>query len=115
MHHDAKIDEATGDDKKSEIITFYNSTKGGVVVVDMMMDKYSVSRNSRRWPLTAFFAFLNIVCVNSYVLYAHSPQNKLKCHNFIKKVCMMLLEDTLKRRPKNIRLPEDCSPKLQKQ
>ncbi|XP_066946066.1 piggyBac transposable element-derived protein 4-like [Macrobrachium rosenbergii] len=67
MHHDAKIDEATGD-KKPEIITFYNSTKGGVDVVDMMMDKYSVSRNSRHWPLTVFFALLNIVCVNSYVL-----------------------------------------------
>ncbi|XP_066962038.1 piggyBac transposable element-derived protein 4-like [Macrobrachium rosenbergii] len=105
MHHDAKIDEATGDDKKPEIITFYNSTKG-VDVVDMMMDKYSVPRNSRRWPLTVFFVLLNIVCVNSYVLYAHNPQNKLKRRKFIKKVCMMLLEDTLKRRLQNIRLPK---------
>ena len=51
QHHDDKIDQATGDDKKPEIITFYNSTKGGVDMVDVMMDKYSVSRNSRRWPL----------------------------------------------------------------
>lgn len=106
MHHDDRIDEATGDAKKPEIITFYNSTKGGVDVVDMMMDKYSVSRNSRRWPLTVFFALLNIVCVNSYVLYAHNPQNKLKRRKFIKEVCMMLLEDTLKRRLQNIRLPK---------
>ncbi|XP_066946051.1 uncharacterized protein [Macrobrachium rosenbergii] len=106
MYHDAKIDEATGDDKKPEIITFYNSTKGGVDVVDMMMDKYSVSRNSWRWPLTVFFALLNIVCANLYVLYAHNPQNKLKRRKFIKKVCMTLLEDTLKRRLQNIRLPK---------
>ena len=39
MHNDDKIDPATGDDKKPEIITFYNSTKGGVDVVDMMVDK----------------------------------------------------------------------------
>ncbi|XP_068202529.1 piggyBac transposable element-derived protein 4-like [Palaemon carinicauda] len=104
MHHDDKIYEATGHHKKPEIITFYNSTKGGVDVVDMMVGKYSASRNSR-WPLTVFFALLNIVCVNSYVLYAHNPQNKLKRHKFIKKVCMMLLEDTLKRRLQIIRLP----------
>ena len=67
MHHDKKIDETTGEERKPDIITFYNSTKGGVDVVDMMMDEYSVFRNSRRWPLTVFFALLNISSVNSYV------------------------------------------------
>ena len=95
MHQDKKIDEATGEDKKPEIITFYDSTKGGVDVVDMMMDKYSVSRNSRRWPVTVFFALLNISCVN---LYVHNPQNKLKRRNFIKKVSLVLLQNTLKSR-----------------
>ena len=47
MHHDKKIDKATGEGKKPETITFYNSTKGGVDVVDMMMDKCSFSRNSQ--------------------------------------------------------------------
>ena len=47
MHHDKTIGKATGEDKKPEIITFYNSTKGGVDVVDMMMDKCSLSRNSQ--------------------------------------------------------------------
>ena len=37
MHQDKKIDEATGGDKKPEIISFYNSTKGGVDAVDIMM------------------------------------------------------------------------------
>ena len=37
MHQDKKIDEATSGDKKPEIISFYNSTKGGVDVVDIMM------------------------------------------------------------------------------
>ena len=95
MHQDKKIDEPTGEDKKPEIITFYDSTKGGVDVVDMMMDKYSVSRNSRRWPVTVFFALLNISCVN---LYVHNPQNKLKRRNFIKKVSLVLLQNTLKSR-----------------
>ncbi|XP_076066128.1 uncharacterized protein LOC143039769 [Oratosquilla oratoria] len=106
MHHDDKMYQATGDDKKPEIITFYISTKGGVDVIDMMTDKYSVSRNNRRWPLTVFFVLLNIVCINWYVLYAHNRQNKLKRRKFIKKVSMMLLEDTLKMRLHNMCLPK---------
>ena len=104
MHHEGKIDQDTDDEKKLEIITFYNATKGGVDVVDMMMDKYSVSRNSRRWLLTLFFALLNISCVNSYILYVHNPQNKLKRRKFIKEVGLVLLEDNLKRRLQNIHL-----------
>jgi hypothetical protein len=104
MHHDDKIDQATGDDKKPEIITFYNSTKGGVDVVDMMVGNYNVSRNSRRWPLTLFFDLLNISCVNSYVLYAHNPKNKLKRRKFIKNLSLVLLEETQKRRVQNIHL-----------
>ena len=94
MHQDKKIDEANGEDKKPEINTLYNSTKGGVHVVDMMMDKYSISRNSRRWPLTVFFALLNIFFVNSYVLYVHNPQNKLTRCKFIKKVSLVLSQET---------------------
>ena len=39
MHHDDKIDQDSEDNKKPEIITFYNSTKGGVDVVDVTMGK----------------------------------------------------------------------------
>ncbi|KAK8402388.1 hypothetical protein O3P69_000662 [Scylla paramamosain] len=46
-----------------------------------------------------------------------NERNKHKRRKFIKKVCMMLLEDTLKRRLQNIRLQDlqDCSSKLQMQ
>ena len=52
--HGDKIDPESGDIKKPEIITFYNSTKGGVDVVDQMAGVYDTSRNSRRWSLTVF-------------------------------------------------------------
>jgi hypothetical protein len=55
MHHDAAIDESTTDARKSEIITFYNSNKGAVDMVDEMCDSYDAGRNNRRWPLTIFF------------------------------------------------------------
>ena len=54
MHHDDKIDPESGDIKKPEIITFYNSTKGGVDMVDQMAGEYVTLRNSRRWSLTVF-------------------------------------------------------------
>ena len=85
MYHDNKIDQDSGDNKKPEIIMFYNSSKE-VDAVDMMMGKSSVSRNSRHWSLTMSFALLNISCVNSYILYVHKPQNTLKHCIFIKKI-----------------------------
>lgn len=52
LHHDDNIDEDTGDKRKPEMITFYNSTKAGVDVIDEMCASYYVSRNSKRWPMT---------------------------------------------------------------
>lgn len=50
LHHGPKIDSATGGEKKQEILTFYNSTKLGVDVVDELCGSGNVSRNSKRWP-----------------------------------------------------------------
>ena len=121
MHHDNKIDRYSGDNKKPKIITLYNSLKGGVDEVDMIMGKCSVSRNSRHWPLTIFFALMNIYSVNSYILYVYKPQNTLKGRTFIKKVSQELLEEHLKRRLHNYHLEkslqalQDCRQKLQLQ
>lgn len=107
MHHDDKIDPESGDKKKPDIITFYNSTKGGVDMVDQMAGEYDTSRNSRRWPLTVFYTLLNISTINGYILYCHNPENKLKRRMFIKNVCLQLVEDALKRRIQNIHLQKD--------
>ena len=107
MHLDDKIDPSSGDDKKPDIITFYNATKGGVDMVDQMAGEYDTSRNSRRWPMTVFYSMLNVSTINAYVLYCHKPENKLKRRFFIKSICMQLIEDNLKRRMQNIRLKKD--------
>ncbi|XP_035216968.1 uncharacterized protein LOC118190372 [Stegodyphus dumicola] len=46
MHNDDHIDESTGDLKKSEVIMFYNMTKGAVDIVDEMGGTYSMARIS---------------------------------------------------------------------
>lgn len=50
LNHDNKIDESTGDLSKPEIITDYNSTKGGVDMVDQLCSNYNCARSMRRWP-----------------------------------------------------------------
>lgn len=55
--------------KLPEIICFYNSTKGGVDSLDQKCACYNVSRRSRRWPLTIFYAMVNIMGVNSHIIY----------------------------------------------
>jgi len=48
MHKHGIIDSESGDQKKPELITYYNSTKGGVDVVDELKGQYSVARISCR-------------------------------------------------------------------
>nr|CAI5861519.1 unnamed protein product [Callosobruchus analis] len=67
---------------KPEINEFYNSTKSGVDSLDQKCASYSCSRRSRRWPLTIFFAMLNISTVNSRTLYiAAKPEDKMTRKN----------------------------------
>jgi HJR/Mrr/RecB family endonuclease len=40
MHHDAEVHKDTGDEKKPEMITFYNLTKTGVDVVNQLCASY---------------------------------------------------------------------------
>jgi len=102
MHHSRAIDEETN---KPEIIMDYNRTKGGVDTLDQMCATYSTSRSSRRWPLTIFFAFLNISLVNSYVIWrSHPGSQDVKRAEFIKVLARALVEPHLKQRMNNLKL-----------
>lgn len=71
MHSRDDIDPESDDANKPFMLTFYNSTKCGVDVVDEYKATYSVSRTSNRWPLTLFFSLLNIAVLNSFIVYKH--------------------------------------------
>ncbi|KAK0064740.1 piggyBac transposable element-derived protein 4 [Biomphalaria pfeifferi] len=51
-----------------DMVQFYNETKCGVDTFDQLCHRYSVSRRTRRWPLTVFYGLLNAVGVNSMIL-----------------------------------------------
>nr|CAH7754571.1 unnamed protein product [Callosobruchus chinensis] len=83
FHLTPDIDPRTEDKKKPEVITFYNCTKAGVDVVDELSASYDVSRNSRRWPLTIFFAMLNCAGINALVIHSANTGITMKRRNFL--------------------------------
>lgn len=84
------------DSKLPEIIHFYNSTKGGVDLLDQMSAQYSCSRKTRRWPLCIFYGILNSANLNSYIIYRDnmhlSKQTPMSRNNFL----FMLAEDLMR-------------------
>ena len=78
LHHDGTIDLSSGEKKKPEMITFYNSSKGGVDIVDQMCSAYDVTRNTQRWPMVLLGAILNIGCINAKIMHDENNSCNLK-------------------------------------
>lgn len=72
MEFGREIDESTGEKKKPAMITFYNSTKGGVDTNDQMCANYNVGPRTKRWPLAIFFHLINLSAINAYVVYKNT-------------------------------------------
>ena len=61
--------QASDDQGKPEIVTYYNQTKAGVDVTNQVIRFYSCKRGTRRWPLCLLYNCLDIAAFNSYILY----------------------------------------------
>nr|BAD11136.1 yabusame-2 [Bombyx mori] len=100
MHHDNSIDESTGEKQKPEMITFYNSTKAGVDVVDELCANYNVSRNSKRWPMTLFYGVLNMAAINTCIIYRANKNVTIKSTEFIRSLGLSMIYEHLHSRNK---------------
>lgn len=98
MHRDDAIDESTYEQYKPEIITFYNSTKGGIDVVDRMKGEYSVTRVSNRWPFTVFCGLLNVATINSQIMFNFNTSKKVPRKDFIKELAKTLIKPHIDQR-----------------
>lgn len=96
MHSGKIIDETTAEKKKPEIITAYNCTKGGVDTMDFMSENYSVARASARWPLTIFYALMNIGGINAQIIYQENTKNKITRLQFLKALGKELMQENVK-------------------
>lgn len=111
MHQSDSIDP-TSEASKPEILTFYNLTKGGVDVVDEMKNEYSISRVSRRWPLTLFFSMLNIGGINGYLIFKANTQSTIPRKDFIKKLSWDLCEVQMKKRATIMSMPKTIKERI---
>jgi hypothetical protein len=96
MHHDKKVTQTTQEKLKPEIIMAYNSTKSGVDTMDYMTENYTVARTSARWPLTIFYALMNIGGINSQIIYQANTKNKISRLQFLKTLGRELMEKHVK-------------------
>ena len=81
-HDRAEVDCST-ERKKPQVILSYNSEKGGVDTADQMLRCFSTKSASRRWPLSAFFNLVDIVCLNSYLISVDSGMTKGNRRDFL--------------------------------
>lgn len=105
MHQTASVDARKN---KPEIISYYNSTKCGVDLLDMKCSVFSSSRRTRRWPQAIFYRLLNISTVNSFILYmSYKDIPDMGRFEFVKQLATELITPHLRTRlTTNLNLPK---------
>ncbi|XP_053197121.1 piggyBac transposable element-derived protein 4-like [Scomber japonicus] len=81
MHHTVAI--GTDRKRKPETVTFYNTTKVGVDVLDQMARLYSVKGATRRWPVAVFCNILDMAAINAYILCKRCMPSNIARRAFI--------------------------------
>ena len=65
-----------------EVVDFYNSTKDGVDCLDLMAHSITTKRQTKKWPMVAFFNILDMASVASNVIFKIKfPEHKLSNHD----------------------------------
>lgn len=72
-----------------EIISFYNSTKGGVDTVDKMLSCYSCKRKNNRWTMAVFSNIIDISALNAYIIYNEIDPNWMQSQKHTKRKCFL--------------------------
>jgi Transposase IS4 len=62
-------------DRKPEVILAYNEDKGGVDVVDKMIDTYRSKAATLRWPMVVFYTVIDVAALNAFVIWLHKKPN----------------------------------------
>jgi hypothetical protein len=68
--------------KTPETGKFYNETKYGVDVVDQMARKRTTRASNRRWPIRSFENTIDLVDINSWIVYKETTSEKFHASRF---------------------------------
>ena len=84
---------------KSEIINYYNKTKGRVNTLDKMLSEHTVKRKTLRWPLAFIYKMIDVTGKERYIIHrGHNPsfRKKDQRRKFLKEranmLCLSLIE-----------------------
>ena len=88
IHYDPTVVEK----QKTDLVMYYNATKGGVDTFDQLCGNLSVSRKTNRWPLCLFYGMINIAVNNAYILYHQKHQRCPSRIDFFKQLAVQLFQ-----------------------
>ena len=61
--------KSPGPEKKTEVITYYNATKGGVDTINQMVRRFTIKKKTRRWPMVIIYNMLDISALNAFIVW----------------------------------------------
>ena len=74
MHNQVKL--SVDEKKKPHVLVFYDHTKGGVNVADLISAKMLTRMKARRWTLNVFAFMLDTVCTNAKTIVKENTPTK---------------------------------------
>ena len=78
--------------KKPESVLYYNENKCGVDMLDAMCRQMSTKARCRRWPLAVFFNILDMVGINSWIIYKKNTGSNISRRNFLRQLTEQLTD-----------------------
>ena len=84
---------------KTEAHMWYNASNGGTNTFDQMCWVTSTNRKTARWPLCSFYALLNIMVNNAWIIYHHRAEDQDRMdkmdfmQNMAYELCLPFVQD----------------------
>ena len=87
--------DSTGKFMKKDVpipspVYFYNKEMGGVDKSDQLIHYYNVLRQTKKYWKTLFFHFIDIACVNAYIIHKELERNPMSHYKFREKLTISL-------------------------
>ena len=100
MHNQVKL--SVDERKKPHALVFYDHTKGGLDVADLISTKMSTRMKARRWTLNVFAFILNTACTNAKtIVKENTPTKPLSTFQFAWELGKSLVRSCIQRRHDN--------------
>lgn len=114
MHSDSTIVVNRHNKELPEVVSFYNSTKGGVDTMDLMAHTVSCKRQTKRWPMVMFYNILDVGSIAASVVYSEKyPTEKISQTDNRRKFQLNIAKDLIlpqiEKRRMTPRLPKQLS------